>query len=91
MKPEAIFTAPGQRVGPLFADGRAGIAAAHRVARHEGIDYVGMLPPALQTTIIYATARRTNAGEPAAADALAKFLTAKAVEPTAKEMRLDPA
>jgi hypothetical protein len=50
-----------------------------------------MRPPALQTTIISATARRTNAGEPAAADAFAKFLTAKAVGPTAKEMSLDPA
>jgi ABC-type molybdate transport system substrate-binding protein len=52
---------------------------------------VGPLPRTLQTTIVYATARPTNAKEPAAAEAFAKFLTSKAVEPTAKKMGLDPA
>jgi molybdate transport system substrate-binding protein len=93
VKAKAIFTAPGQRVGLVIADGRAeiGVQQITELLAMKGIDYVGPLPPALQTTIVYATARPTNAKETAAADAFAKFLTSKAVEPTAKKMGLDPA
>ena len=93
VKAKAIFTAPGQRVGLVIADGRAeiGVQQITELLAMKGIDYVGPLPPALQTTIVYATVRPTNAKETTAADAFAKFLTSKAVQPIAKKMGLDPA
>ncbi|HEY6254521.1 MAG TPA: substrate-binding domain-containing protein [Xanthobacteraceae bacterium] len=93
VKAKAIFTAPGQRVGLVIADGRAeiGVQQITELLAMKGIDYVGPLPPTLQTTIVYATARPTNAKETAAADTFAKFLTSKEVVPTARKMGLDPA
>jgi len=62
-----------------------------RLIAMPGIDYIGPLPAALQTTIVYATARPTNAKEAAAAGELVKFLSSKSVAPIAKKMGLDPA
>jgi molybdate transport system substrate-binding protein len=93
VKAKAIFTEPGQRVGLVIADGRAeiGVQQITELLAMSGIDYVGPLPPALQTTIIYATARSANAKEPAAANEFVKFLSSKAVVPSARKMGLDPA
>jgi molybdate transport system substrate-binding protein len=93
VKAKAVFTEPGQRVGLVIASGEAeiGVQQITELLAMPGIDYVGPLPPALQTTIIYATARSANAKEPAAANELAKFLSSPAVAPTARKMGLEPA
>jgi molybdate transport system substrate-binding protein len=79
-------------VGLLVADGRAelGVQQISELLAMPGIDYVGPLPAALQPTIVYASALPTNARQPAAAGALAQFLTSKAVAPIARKMGLDP-
>jgi molybdate transport system substrate-binding protein len=93
IKPKAVFTEPGERVGLVIASGKAeiGVQQITELIAMPGIDYVGPLPPALQTTIVYATARPTNAKETLAAGELVKFLSSKAVAPIAKKMGLDPA
>ncbi len=91
VKAKAVFTEPGQRVGLVIASGKAaiGVQQITELLAMPGIDFVGPLPPALQTTIVYATARPTN-GKEAAATELAKFLSSRAVVPTARKMGLDP-
>ena len=86
-------TEPGQRVGPLVANGQAeiGVQQITELLATPGIDFVGPLPQAVQTTIMYATARPTNAQEPAAANELVRFLSSKSVAPVARKMGLDPA
>jgi molybdate transport system substrate-binding protein len=93
IKPKAVFTEPGQRVGLIIASGQAeiGVQQITELLAMPGIDFVGPLPPALQTTIVYATAGSVNAKEKDAAAVFAKFLTSKSVAPIAKKMGLDPA
>jgi molybdate transport system substrate-binding protein len=93
VKAKAVFTEPGQRVGLVIASGQAeiGVQQITELLAMPGIDYVGPLPPALQTTIIYATARSTHAKETAAASELVKFLSSQAVVPSARKMGLEPA
>ena len=92
VKAKAVFTEPGQRVGLVIASGQAeiGVQQITELLAMPGIDFVGPLPAALQTTITYATARPTNAKETAAADTFVKFLSSKAVVPSAHKMGLDP-
>jgi molybdate transport system substrate-binding protein len=80
-------------VGLVIASGQAeiGVQQITELLASPGIDYVGPLPPALQTIITYATARSANAKEPAAAGELVKFLSSKSVVPSARKMGLDPA
>jgi molybdate transport system substrate-binding protein len=93
VKARAVFTEPGQRVGLVIADGKAeiGVQQITELLAMPGVDYVGPLPPALQTTIIYATALSTNAKETTAANEFVKFLSSKSVVPSARRMGLDPA
>jgi molybdate transport system substrate-binding protein len=93
IKAKAVFTEPGQRVGLIIADGRAeiGVQQITELLAMKGIDYVGPLPAALQTTIVYATAASANAKQKDAAAAFAKFLKSESVVPIAKKMGLDPA
>jgi molybdate transport system substrate-binding protein len=93
IKPKAVFTEAGQRVGTVIANGQAeiGVQQITELLASPGIDYIGPLPPALQTSIVYTTAASTNAKEKEAAAAFAKFLNSEAVVPIAKKMGLDPA
>jgi molybdate transport system substrate-binding protein len=93
VKAKAVFTEPGERVGLIIANGKAeiGVQQITELLAMPGIDFVGPLPPALQTTIVYATAGSVNAKEKEAAGAFAKFLTSESVVPIAKKMGLDPA
>jgi molybdate transport system substrate-binding protein len=76
----------------VIASGQAeiGVQQITELLAMPGIDFVGPLPAALQTTIVYATARSANAKETAAADAFVKFLSSKSVVPSARKMGLDP-
>jgi molybdate transport system substrate-binding protein len=83
----------GVRVGKLVADGKAeiGVQQIGELLPIPGIDYVGPLPPALQTVIVYATARPVDARQWDAAAALVKFLTAPERAPLLRKIGLDPA
>jgi molybdate transport system substrate-binding protein len=91
IKAKAVFTQPGQRVGLLVASGQAeiGVQQITELLAMPGIDFVGPLPSAIQTTIVYALARSTSSTEVAAVSALMKFLTSPAVAPVAKRMGLE--
>jgi molybdate transport system substrate-binding protein len=93
IKPKAVFTEAGQRVGTVIANGQAeiGVQQITELLASPGIDYIGPLPPALQTSIVYTSAASTNAKEKEAAAAFAKFLNSEAMVPIAKKMGLDPA
>jgi molybdate transport system substrate-binding protein len=93
IKAKAVFTEPGQRVGLIIASGKAeiGVQQITELLAMSGIDFIGPLPPALQTTIVYATAGSVNAKEKEAAAAFAKFLKSESVTLIAKKMGLDPA
>ncbi len=93
VKAKAVFTEPGERVGLIIANGKAeiGVQQITELLAMSGIDFVGPLPPALQTTIVYATGASVTAKQKDAAAAFAKFLTSEAVAATAKKMGLDPA
>jgi molybdate transport system substrate-binding protein len=92
IKAKAVVPELGQRVGALVARGEAeiGIQQVTELLPIAGIDFVGPLPAELQTIIVYATARSASAKEPAAADALVKFLSSGAVAPVIRKMGLEP-
>ena len=83
----------GQRVGVLVASGQAeiGVQQITELLPIPGSDFVGPLPPALQTTIVFAMARPTNAKAASAVNDLVKFLSSKSVAPIARKMGLEPA
>jgi molybdate transport system substrate-binding protein len=93
VKAKAVMPALGVRVGTLVAKGEAeiGVQQITELLPIAGIDFIGPLPKELQTEIVYATVRPANAKEPAATDALVKFLTSETVAPHLKKMGLDPA
>jgi molybdate transport system substrate-binding protein len=93
IKAKAVVPELGQRVGALVARGDAeiGMQQITELLPIPGIDFVGPLPQELQTIIVYATARPTNAKEREAADALVKFLASETVAPIIRKMGLEPA
>jgi len=93
IKAKAVVTEFGQRVGVQIANGTAeiGIQQITELLATPGIDVVGPLPPPLQADIVYAIAPTVAAREPAAADALVKFLKSDAVVPIVRKMGLEPA
>ncbi len=93
VKAKAVTPELGQRVGTLVATGDAeiGVQQVTELLPIPGIDYVGPLPAALQTTIVYATARPTTAVHHDAADALVEFLRSETVVPLLRAMGLEPA
>jgi molybdate transport system substrate-binding protein len=92
IKAKAMVPELGERLGTLVAKGEAeiGIQQVTELLPIPGIDFVGPLPAELQTIIVYATARCTGAKEPAAADALVKFLSSETFMPVIRKMGLEP-
>jgi molybdate transport system substrate-binding protein len=92
VKAKAVVPELGQRVGALVAKGESeiGIQQVTELLPIPGIDFVGPLPAELQTVIVYATVRTVGAKQPAAADALAKFLSSETVAPVIRKMGLEP-
>jgi molybdate transport system substrate-binding protein len=93
VKAKAVVTGFGERVGLQIADGHAeiGIQQITELLATPGIDVVGPLPPALQADIVYAVAPTVAIREPAAADALVRFLKSDSVVPILRKMGLEPA
>jgi molybdate transport system substrate-binding protein len=93
IKAKTVTPELGQRVGTAVANGTAeiGIQQIAELLPIPGIDYVGPLPDALQTTIVYATARPAGAAQPDAAAALVAFLTSAPVIEILRGLGLEPA
>jgi molybdate transport system substrate-binding protein len=89
---KAVVPALGVRVGTLVANGEAdiGVQQITELLPIPGIEFVGSLPRGLQTEIAYVIVRATATKEPAAADALVKFLKSETAAPILKKMGLDP-
>ena len=82
----------GGPVGTGVASGEVEIGI-HQIAELmpiAGIDIVGVLPPDLNTTIIYATGLTSMAKQPAAAKEFVKFLSLPASAPVVKKNGMDP-
>ena len=93
IKAKGVVPPLGQRVGVLVAKGDAeiGVQQITELLQIPGIDFVGPLPQALQSNIVYATATPTSAREQAAAAALVKFLSSEPALPVIKKVGLEPA
>ena len=93
IKAKAVTPEPDQRVGSVVASGAAeiGIQQVAELLPIPGIDYVGPLPDALQTEIVYAAARPVAVAQPDAAAALVAFLTSETVAPILRGLGLEPA
>lgn len=67
------------------------VVVATRISDVPGVDLVGPIPPALQTSIGFAAGLSASAKQPHAAKALIRFLTAPSAAPTLKAKGVEPA
>ncbi len=67
------------------------VVVATRISDVPGVDLVGPIPPALQTSIGFAAGLSASAKQPDAAKALIRFLTAPSAAPTLKAKGVEPA
>jgi molybdate transport system substrate-binding protein len=81
------------RVGALVAkcEAEVGIQQINELLPIAGIDFVGPLPDALQTVLIYSTGLSVTGTQREAARELVKFLTSEAAIPVMKKLGQDPA
>ena len=77
LKPRLRQAPPGVRVAALLASGEVeiGLQQASEIMHEPGIDYLGPLPPDLQSITVYAAGLGTAAKDAAAAKALVKALS----------------
>ena len=82
----------GDFVGRIVANGEAeiGIQQVSELSTYPGVDYVGMLPAALQKITIFASGIAANAKQPEAARALVKFITSPEAAPAFKKRGMEP-
>jgi len=92
VKAKMVVPELGVRVGTLVAEGKAeiGVQQINELLPIAGIDFVGPLPDALQTVLIYATGLPATATQRDAARELVKFLTSEAAIPVMKKLGQDP-
>lgn len=93
VKAKAKQVAPGVPVGTIVASGEAeiGFQQVSELLHVDGIDYLGPLPAEVQHITVFSAGLPAGAGQPDAAKALVKFLTAPAAAPVIKKNGLDPA
>ena len=82
----------GMTVGTIVASGEAeiGFQQVSELVHIEGIDYIGPLPAEVQNVTVFSLGLDARAKEPAAAKALAQFLTAPAALPVIRKHGLEP-
>jgi molybdate transport system substrate-binding protein len=83
----------GTMIGTLVASGEAeiGFQQVSELVHIKGIDYIGPLPAEVQNVTVFSIGLDARAKEPAAAKALAQFLTAPAALPVIRKHGLEPA
>jgi molybdate transport system substrate-binding protein len=84
--------APGVQVGGIVASGEAeiGFQQVSELLAVPGIDYVGPLPPDIQSITVFAGGIHAGAKEADAAKAWFKFITAPAAAPVLKKHGMEP-
>ena len=93
IKDKVKQTPSGVQVGEVVARGEAdlGFQQVSELLHHEGIDYLGPLPPEIQHTTVFSAGLHERAHASAAAQALIKFLTGPEAAPLIRKMGMDPA
>jgi molybdate transport system substrate-binding protein len=83
----------GTMIGSIVASGEAeiGFQQVSELVHIKGIDYIGPLPAEVQNVTVFSIGLDARAKEPAAAKALAQFLTAPAALPVIRKHGLEPA
>jgi molybdate transport system substrate-binding protein len=66
------------------------VVVASRIVGVEGVDFVGLIPAEVQANIGFAAGISSAAGQPEAARALVKFLTAREAEPVLRKAGIEP-
>jgi molybdate transport system substrate-binding protein len=92
LKPKIRQTPPGVPVGTLIARGEAeiGFQQVSELLSIEGIDFLGPLPPDVQQVTVFSAGLHTSLREPAAAQALVRFLTSPSSAPTIRKSGMEP-
>ena len=92
VKAKTAAVKPGEPVGAVIARGDAelGFQQVAELVPVRGIQYVGPLPAEIQKITVFSGGVHSGAAEPAAAAALAKFLTAPAAIPIIRKHNLEP-
>src|SRR5688572_13435979 len=82
----------GVQVGELMARGEAdlGFQQISELLHVKGVDYVGPLPPDIQSITVYSTGLHPAAPAADAAEALVKFLTAPGATPAIRKIGMEP-
>ena len=85
-------TKSGVPVGEVLARGEAdlGFQQVSELQHVKGIQFVGPLPPDIQTTTVYSAGIRNAAAAPDAAKALVKFLRSPEAALAIKKMGMEP-
>jgi len=93
VKPKMVVPELGVRVGALVARGAAeiGVQQINELLPIAGIDFVGPLPDALQTVLVYSTGLAATGKQQETTKELVKFLTSDAAIPVMKKLGQDPA
>ena len=83
----------GERVGAVVARGEAeiGFQQTSELLPVAGIDYVGPLPPAVQRVSVFSAAVAAHSRNPAAAEALIRFLASAEASAAVARTGLEPA
>jgi molybdate transport system substrate-binding protein len=92
IKPKLKQAPPGVAVGDFVARGEAdiGFQQVSELLAVSGIDYIGPLPPDIQSITVFAGGIHAGAKEADAARAWFKFLTAPAAAPVMKKHGMEP-
>jgi molybdate transport system substrate-binding protein len=93
LRERMVTPPPGTPVGALVANGQVelGFQQLSELARLEGIDVVGPLPPPIQIVTTFSAAVGANAHQPEAARALIAFLASPAAAEAKRRYGMDPA
>lgn len=92
IKPKLIQLAPGLSVGEAIAAGKGeiGFTQVSELLSTKGIDYLGPLPPELQSVTVFSAGILTRAPSADAARALLKYLTGTRAAPVLVKHGLEP-
>ncbi len=92
LKPKLKVPPSGASVGEMVARGEVeiGFQQVSELIHVSGIDFLGPLPTDIQQITIFSTGIHTNATNPDAARALAKFLTAPAAAVVIRKNGMEP-
>jgi len=92
VKPKLKQTPTGVFVGSLVANGDAeiGIQQVSEMSHYAGVDYVGALPADIQKMTVFSSGMAAKAKEPAAGNALVKFITSPEAGAAFKKRGMEP-